>query len=193
MTEKQQLIKARLALLNLAAEVKNVSRACKLAGVSRSQFYAMKKAYETYGQDGLAPRVRRKPNMPNRTPAFIEEDILRSTRGNPTFSYVRLAGFMKSKGINVTATMVRYVWQRHGLSIRSVRLVWANQVSGNAVGSSVTQPQYEMRTTSLTAPVSGDIPSSIKKASAGRKTSAGNGSQVDWGYWGRVVRESLTK
>jgi len=50
MSDKEQLIRAGLGILALATEFKNVARACKLAGLSRSQFYAMKKAYETYGE-----------------------------------------------------------------------------------------------------------------------------------------------
>jgi hypothetical protein len=104
--------------------MKNIVKACKIAGVSRSQFYAMKKAYERYGKEGLAPRTRRKPEMPNRTPAVLEELILLETRKNPLISYIRLAGEMKSEGGGVTPTMVRYVWQRHGLSTQSARRAW---------------------------------------------------------------------
>ena len=125
MTTRDQLIRARLGILAMAAELRNTAKACKLAGVSRSQFYAMKKSYELYGKDGLAPRVRRKPEMPNRTPAQLEEQILMQTRKYPRISYVRLAGEMRSEGGNVTPTMVRYVWQRHGLSTQSARRAWA--------------------------------------------------------------------
>jgi hypothetical protein len=125
MTTRDQLIRARLGILAMAAELRNTAKACKLAGVSRSQFYAMKKAYELYGKDGLAPRIRRKPEMPNRTPAELEEQILSHTRKYPRVSYVRLAGEIRSEGGNVTPTMVRYVWQRHGLSTQSARRAWA--------------------------------------------------------------------
>lgn len=124
MTDREQLIKARLAILTMAAELNNVVRVCKLAGVSRSHFYAMKKAYETQGREGLAPRVRRKPLMPNRTPAWLEGHILAKTQENPRVSYVRLAGQLQGCGVAVTAAMVRYVWQREGLSTRQARLHW---------------------------------------------------------------------
>lgn len=124
MLEKERLIRARLGILALAGELHNVSKACKLAGLSRSQYYAMKKAYETNGKEGLAPRIRRKPDMPNRTPTQLEQQILSLTRGYPTFSYIRLAQEMRSKGIAVSPTTVRYVWQRHGLSTRSARVKW---------------------------------------------------------------------
>ena len=121
-TSQERLIRARLGILAMAAELKNVTRACKLAGLSRSQFYVMRKAYELYGEKGLALRVRRKPLMPNRTPDKIEAQILLKTHANPSFSYVRLAAHMKAEGIAVTPTMIRYVWQRHGLSTRAARL-----------------------------------------------------------------------
>jgi hypothetical protein len=124
MTTRDQLIRARLGILTMAAEFKNIAKACRLAGVSRSQFYAMKKAYEARGKEGLAPRVRRKPVMPNRTPPSLEGRILWYTQRNPLMSYVRLAGKMKSEEGSITSSMVRYVWQRHGLSTRSARLEW---------------------------------------------------------------------
>jgi hypothetical protein len=127
----------------MAAEFKNIAKACKLAGVSRSQFYVMKKAFQAYGKDGLAPRVRRKPLMPNRTPAPLEERILLHTRKNPLVSYVRLAGEMKSDGGSVTPAMVRYVWQRHGLSKRSARVEWTR--SFNAVSQTPADNPYEFQ------------------------------------------------
>jgi len=130
MTPREELVRAKVGFLALAAELNNITKACKLAGVSRSQFYAMKKAYELYGKDGLAPRARRKPEMPNRTPAQLEVEILLQTRKHPLISYVRLAGEMKSEGGTVTPTTVRYVWQRHGLSTKSARRAWAKLLDG---------------------------------------------------------------
>jgi hypothetical protein len=130
MTTRDHLIRARMGILAMAAELKNVTKACKLAGVSRSQFYAMKRAYETQGKEGLAPRDRRTPVMPNRTPASLEDLILSHTRKNPLVSYVRLARTMKCEERSVTPQMVRYVWRRHGLSTRSARLEWTRSFDG---------------------------------------------------------------
>jgi len=137
MSNRERLIRARVGILTMAVELKNVAQACKLAGVSRSQFYAMKKAYETYGREGLAPRLRRKPQMPNRTPAAIEGHIMQKTHTNPRVSYIRLAEQMKVEGIGVTPTMVRYVWQRLGLSTRAARLQWAKRQNGRLGGAKV--------------------------------------------------------
>ena len=143
MSEKERLIRARLGILALAAELRNVARACKLAGLSRSQFYAMKKAYETYGKEGLAPRIRRKPEMPNRTPFLLEQQILTKTCENPALSYLRLAAIMRTQGISVSPTMVRYVWQRHRLSTRMARLEWIKKSNGYADRSQTNDGRTE--------------------------------------------------
>ena len=68
MSTREQLIKARLGMLALADELKNIAKACRLAGVSRSHLYEIKEAYETFGREGLGPKVRRMAWMPNQTP-----------------------------------------------------------------------------------------------------------------------------
>jgi len=149
MIENERLVRARLGILALAAELHNVAKACKLAGLSRSQFYAMKKAYETYGRNGLAPRIRRKPVMPNRTPAYLEERILSHTRRNPLVSYVRLAREIQPDEGPVTPAMVRYVWQRHGLSKRSARVEWTR---GHTAEREAADNPYEIRSIQQTIP-----------------------------------------
>ena len=145
MTTRDQLIRARLGILAMAAELKNIAKACKIAGVSRSQFYAMKKAYALYGKEGLAPRARRTPEMPNRTPAQLEVQILLQTRKHPLISYVRLAGKMKSEGGTVAPTTVRYVWQRHGLSTRSARLEWIRSLNVETAPQKSADNTYDLR------------------------------------------------
>ena len=44
----QTIIKHKLGLLNLAQELGNVSKACKLMGYSRQQFYEIRRNYQTY-------------------------------------------------------------------------------------------------------------------------------------------------
>jgi len=68
----------------LADELQSISRACKVAGISRSHFYEIKDAFEKYGRDGLAPLPRRRPRMPNETPPELEGQILTMTREYPT-------------------------------------------------------------------------------------------------------------
>jgi transposase InsO family protein len=129
MSTREQLIKARLGMLALADELKNIARACKLAGVSRSHFYEIKRAYETFGKEGLAPKLRRRPRMPNQTPPEVEQQILAMTEQYPTHSYARLADQLKLVGVGVSAAAVRAVWTRHGLATRFARLLWLERKS----------------------------------------------------------------
>ena len=47
MTTKDKVARRKLSLLELAAELSNVSRACKMMGYSRQQFYESTKSDET--------------------------------------------------------------------------------------------------------------------------------------------------
>ncbi len=130
MGTREQIIKARLGMLALADEPENIPRACRLAGVSRSRFYGIKKAYEMFGREGLAPKERRKPRMPNQTPPELERHILAMMEQCPTYSYARLANQLKLVGVRVSTAAVRAVWERHGLTTRFARLLWLER--GNA-------------------------------------------------------------
>ena len=49
MTTKDKVARRKLSLLELAAELSNVSRACKMMGYSRQQFYEIRRNFQTYG------------------------------------------------------------------------------------------------------------------------------------------------
>ena len=61
-----KIIKHKVGLLNLAEELGNVSKACKVMGLSRDTFYRYKSAVETGGVEALFDQNRRKPNLKNR-------------------------------------------------------------------------------------------------------------------------------
>ena len=42
MSTREKLIAARISMLALADELQNISRACKVAGISRTHFYEIK-------------------------------------------------------------------------------------------------------------------------------------------------------
>lgn len=121
---RTQIIKRRLEMLALAGQLNNVSMACKLSGISRSHFYRIKKAYQTRGEAGLAPRSSaRSPRTTDILPE-MEHVILLMTEQHPTVPYTRLVTRMRFDGINVSPALVRMVWQKHGLTRRAARVAW---------------------------------------------------------------------
>ena len=77
MTTDQRIARRKLSLLELAQDLGNVSKACKLVGYSRQQFYEIRRNYQTYGAAGLVDKVKgpRNPH-PNRVAPEIEQAIL---------------------------------------------------------------------------------------------------------------------
>ena len=76
MTTEQKIARRKLTLLELAQELGNVSKACRLVGYSRQQFYEIRRNYQTYGAEGLLDRMpgARGPH-PNRVSAEIEAAV----------------------------------------------------------------------------------------------------------------------
>jgi hypothetical protein len=49
MTTTDKIARRKLSLLDLASELSNVSRACKVMGYSRQQFYEIRRNVQTHG------------------------------------------------------------------------------------------------------------------------------------------------
>jgi hypothetical protein len=59
MTTKDKVARRNLSLLELATDLDNVSKTCKLMGYSRQQFYEIRLNFQTYGAAGLIDRLPR--------------------------------------------------------------------------------------------------------------------------------------
>jgi transposase InsO family protein len=124
MTSKEKIARRKLSLLELASDLANVSRACKVMGYSRQQFYEIRRNFQTYGADGLIDRLpgARGPH-PNRVSAEIEAAVLDHALANPCHGAVRVEQELRLRGIQVSSGGVRGVWQRNGLLTKHERLL----------------------------------------------------------------------
>ena len=116
MTTKDKATRRKLSLLELAQEMSNVSRACRIMGYSRQQFYEIRRNYQTYGAEGLIDRLpgARGPH-PNRVSEEVEAAILAHSLDHPTHGALRVAQELSLQGVQVSSGGVRGVWSRHKL------------------------------------------------------------------------------
>ena len=118
----EKIIKNKIGLLNLAEELSNVSKACKIMGYSRDTFYRYKDAVENGGIEALFDKSRKTPNFKNRVDEVTEEAVLRMAVDFPAFGQVRASNELRKEGIFVSPSGVRSVWLRHNLSSFKQRL-----------------------------------------------------------------------
>ena len=122
MNVNEKIIKNKLGLLNLAEELGNVSRACKVMGFSRDTFYRYKELVEDGGIENLIEKTRRKPNLRNRVDSVTEEAVVRMAHDFPAFGQLRVSNELRKQGVFISSAGVRGIWLRHDLEIFAKRL-----------------------------------------------------------------------
>jgi transposase InsO family protein len=143
MTALTQSTKRKLSLLQLAEELGNVSKACKLMGYHRDSFYEIRRAFQVGGVAALVEQRRgpRNPH-PNRVAPEIEEKILDYALRFPTHGAQRVANELRLQSVEVGPTGVRGVWHRHNLETRYKRLMRLEQT---AQGDTYVLSETQMR------------------------------------------------
>ena len=116
------IIKHKVGLLNLAQELHNVSKACKIMGVSRDTFYRYQELVDDGGIDALINQNRRIPNVKNSVDEQIENAVVQYAIEYPAHGQHRSSNELRKKGIFVSGSGVRSVWLRHNLENFKKRL-----------------------------------------------------------------------
>ena len=142
MTIQQKIIKNKVGLLQLAEELGNVSKACKVMGFSRDTFYRYKELVEEGGVENLIDRTRKKPNLRNRMDEKNENAILEIAFEYPAYGQVRASNELRKRGLFVSAGGVRSVWLRHSLETFKKRLQLVEERSAKE-GFILTEAQVQ--------------------------------------------------
>lgn len=118
----EKVIKHKVGLLNLAEELGNVSKACKMMGLSRDTFYRYKAAADEGGVEALFDRNRRSSNIKNRVDPIVESVVLAYALDEPAHGQTRTSNELRKLGTFVSPSGVRSIWLRHGLACFKNRL-----------------------------------------------------------------------
>lgn len=118
----EKIIKPKLALLDLAKELGNVSKACKIMGYSRDTFYRYQELRAEGGDQALQEISRQKPIEKNRVPDYIEDAVIALAVENPALGQHRASGKLQERGFIVSSSGIRSIWLRNGLETFKKRL-----------------------------------------------------------------------
>jgi hypothetical protein len=110
------IIKHKAGLLNLAEELQNISKACKIMGVSRDTFYRYQELVETNGLEALINQDRRVANFKNRVDEATEQAVVAYAVEYPAHGQHRTSNELRKSGIYVSGSGVRSIWLRHQLA-----------------------------------------------------------------------------
>ncbi|HAS88885.1 IS481 family transposase [Desulfovibrio sp. JC022] len=138
----QNIIKHKIGLLNLAEELGNVSKACKLMGFSRDTFYRYHSAKEEGGVEALFDKSRRKPNLKNRVDQAIEDAVVVYATDFPAHGQTRASNELRKLGVFVSPSGVRSIWLRHDLHNFKLRLTALEKISAEQ-GVVLTEAQVQ--------------------------------------------------
>ncbi len=123
MTATKKLAHKRLTLLQLAEKLGNVSKACRMHKVSRSQFYEYKRSFQEHGLEGLVDKPPIPASHPNQLPKKIRGRIIELSLEHPAFGQLRIADQLALEGLSVCATSVRNVWIKENIETKYKRLL----------------------------------------------------------------------
>ena len=143
MTAATKLAQKRLTLLQLAEKLGNVSKACQMHKVSRSQFYEYKRAFQLHGLDGLIDKPPIPASHPNELSDEVKQRIVDLSLEHPACGQQRIADQLALEGIAASATSVRNLWIRQNMETRYKRLLRLEEAHAEK-GFELTEPQIRL-------------------------------------------------
>lgn len=116
-----EIVERRLAVLELARQLGNVSEACRRCGINRTTYYLWKRQYDSFGRDGLADRPNPARAHPMRTPLHVENRICALSLENPSRGCNWLEKHLAFCGLRISAITIQKVLNRQSIGTRRER------------------------------------------------------------------------
>jgi hypothetical protein len=98
----QNVIKHKTGLLNPAAELGDISKACRIMGFFRDTFYRYQTARDAGGVEALFEVSRGKPNLKNRVEEATEQAVIDFAIDFPAYGQVRVSNELRKSGVFVS-------------------------------------------------------------------------------------------
>jgi transposase InsO family protein len=123
MTAETKIAQGRMTLLQLAERLRNVSEACRRRGVSRSQFYEYKRAFQEQGLQGLVDLPPIPKSFPNQMPSEVKEKVIALSVAHPSWGRTRISDQLRLEEVSVSPSTIRNIWLKEGLETRYKRIL----------------------------------------------------------------------
>ena len=123
MTANKKIAQKRLTLLQPAEQLRNISQACRHHGVSRSQFYEYKRAFQERGFEGLMDQPPIPKTFPHETPPEMKEKVIKVSLTHPAWGPVHISDHLRLEGVSVSPSTVRNLWLKEDMETRYKRLL----------------------------------------------------------------------
>lgn len=123
MKAAEKVARQKLSVLELALTLGNVSEACRIKDVSRTQFYEYKRRFQTHGLEGLKDLPPIHKTHPFTTPPEEVERLLVVSLEHPTWGCVKLSSMLKLEGITISSPTIQNILIKNGMASRFERLL----------------------------------------------------------------------
>jgi len=122
LTQEEKIVNYRLGVLQLAELLENVSKACKLMGMSRTQFYKYKYRFQTHGLEGLKNLPPIHKYHPMTTTPKLKKKIISLSLKHPQWGCYRISDRLRSKGISISGPTIQKILTKNDLGLRYQRI-----------------------------------------------------------------------
>nr|WP_309504527.1 helix-turn-helix domain-containing protein [uncultured Roseovarius sp.] len=135
--------KERMATLLLVERLGSVSKASRVADISRSTIYEWKQRFEEKGLEGLDPLPSTPRAHPQTTAKHVEEQIKKLALAHPRWGCDRIQDFLSAAAPSVSSTTIQKILNKSEIGSRTERwLALEKLVESQEISLSVEQNDF---------------------------------------------------